>query len=73
MGEVVNLNQVRKQKARETEKKTAEENRVRHGQTREQRKGLSAKFDQLRRALDGSRLETDEAGGPSSNGSSNQS
>nr|WP_321983447.1 DUF4169 family protein [uncultured Lichenicoccus sp.] len=37
MGEIVNLNQVRKQKARAEARKQAQENRVRHGRTAAQK------------------------------------
>lgn len=64
MGDIVNLNKVRKQRRRQAQEATALENRARHGRT----KATLAKFDRLsrrdRQALDGKRLSEPPKQGP---------
>lgn len=57
MGDVINLNQYRKARARAEKERLAAEKRVRHGRTRTDRK--AAKDEQARQAaeLEGKRLD----------------
>lgn len=57
MGKVVNLNKVRKQKARENEAALAAENRVRFGRTKAQKALDAAAAQEMQRKLDQHRLE----------------
>ena len=66
VGEVVNLNQARKQRERALKEKRADENRARHGQSKAEKSSISSKLDQLRRALDGSKMDTPEGQKPPS-------
>jgi Domain of unknown function (DUF4169) len=60
MGEIVNLRQARKRRARDEASATAQENRVRHGRTPAQ-KAADARDEERRRALlDGVRREEAE-------------
>jgi hypothetical protein len=64
MGEIVNLNKVRKQRRRQADDATAVENRARHGRT----KATLAKLDQRAKrehgALEGKRLDDRPKKGP---------
>jgi len=60
MGEIVNLRQFRKQKARAEAEKTAEQNRVSFGRTKAERELTDAERDKAARHVDGHRLDRDE-------------
>ncbi|MFN4092033.1 MAG: DUF4169 family protein [Brevundimonas sp.] len=57
MGDVVNLNRARKQRAKVDGKATAAANRAAHGRTRAEREAAEKERDRAARLLDGSRLE----------------
>lgn len=57
MGEVVNLNRARKNKARADAKAVSVANRVAHGRTRAERDQAEAERSRLSKHLDGSQLE----------------
>lgn len=57
MGDVVNLNKYRKQKAKAEAAKRAETNRLKHGRTRGEREHVERKKHLLEAKLDQSRLE----------------
>ncbi len=57
MGEVVNLNRVRKTKARMDDKAKAVANRVAHGRTRVEREQAEAERKRLSKHLDGAKLD----------------
>jgi hypothetical protein len=57
MGEVINLNRVRKRKAREQAAAQAAENRARHGRTKEQKQREAAAAEEAQKKLDGLRRE----------------
>lgn len=61
MGDVVNLNQFRKQRARAASAKKAGENRVKFGRTKDEKSRQVAEFDRGHRDLDGKRLDKDES------------
>ncbi len=58
MGEVINFNKARKQKARADAEKQAEENRVRFGRTKAQKQRDAEEATEAQRRLDGLRRET---------------
>ncbi|MGX5734526.1 DUF4169 family protein [Bosea thiooxidans] len=60
MGEIVNLRQFRKQKARAEAEKTAGQNRVSFGRTKAERELTEAERDKAARHIDGHRLDRDE-------------
>ena len=60
MGEIVNLRQFRKQKARAEAEKTAEQNRASFGRTKAERELTDAERDKAARHVDGHRLDRDE-------------
>lgn len=60
MGKVVNLNKVRKQKAREEQATQAAENRVRFGRTKAQKALDAAATQEMQRKLDQLRREPPE-------------
>lgn len=60
MGEIVNLRQFRKQKARAEAEKTAEQNRVSFGRTKAERELTQAERDKAARHVDAHRLDRDE-------------
>jgi hypothetical protein len=62
MGEIVNLNQFRKARAKAESGRKAAENRVRHGQTKEERLRQSRERELRQRELEGKRV--DPAGEP---------
>ncbi len=57
MGEVVNLNRARKQRAKADGKATASANRAAHGRTRAEREAADRERDRAARLLDGSKRE----------------
>lgn len=57
MGEIVNLNRVRKAKAKAEREVQAAENRVRFGQTKEQKKQRAMEEEAAKRQLDGHKVE----------------
>ena len=57
MSKVVNLNKARKKKMRETAEKTAAENRVKFGRTREQRLRDETEAQEARQRMDRLRRE----------------
>ena len=60
MAEIINLRQVRKQKARAEAEKTAEQNRIAFGRTKAERKLTEAERDKAARHIDGHKLDRDE-------------
>ena len=60
MAEIINLRQVRKQKARAQAEKTAEQNRIAFGRTKAERKLTEAERDKAARHIDGHKLDRDE-------------
>ncbi|TLU73829.1 DUF4169 family protein [Lichenicoccus roseus] len=63
MGEIVNLNQVRKQRARAEARKLAQENRVRHGRTGAQKQSDRRTTDDAEKHVQDHRL-IDRVPGP---------
>lgn len=57
MGDVVNLNRARKDRAKVDARATAAANRVSHGRTRGERTRAETERERAARLLDGSRLE----------------
>ena len=57
MGEVVNLNKVRKDRARAEAKLAANTNRAGHGQSKADRAAADKERARIERLLDGSKLE----------------
>jgi hypothetical protein len=57
MAEIVNLNRVRKAKAREAAEAKAAENRAKYGQTKAERARLAAEKAKLRAVTDGAKKE----------------
>lgn len=57
MGEVVNLNRVRKDRAKAGARATASVNRAAHGRTKAERTLAEAERERAARLLDGSKLE----------------
>lgn len=57
MGEIINLNKVRKRKAREQAAAQAAENRARFGRTKEQKQRDAAAAEEAQKRLDGLRRE----------------
>ena len=62
MGEVVNLRQARKAKARDAAAQTAQENRAKLGQTKAQKSRVSHEHSQAEKALDGHKRDASEGG-----------
>lgn len=60
MGEVINLRQYRKQKARAETETTASENRVQFGRKKAEREQKSALDQLIKRRLDGARIRPTE-------------
>ncbi len=60
MGEVINLRQYRKQKARAEAETKAEENRVQFGRKKAEREQKSALDQLIKRRLDGARIRSTE-------------
>jgi hypothetical protein len=57
MAEIVNLNRVRKAKARDAAEAQAAENRAKYGQTKAERARLTAEKAKLRAVTDGAKKE----------------
>jgi len=57
MGEVVNLNRVRKERAKAEARVTASANRASHGRTKAERSRAETERERAARLLDGSKLE----------------
>ena len=57
MGEIVNLNRARKDRARADDRATAAANRAAHGRTRADRDKAEAERERAARLLDGARRE----------------
>ena len=57
MADIINLRQVRKQKARQDKEATAQANRVRHGRTKAERRVAEDEEARKTRDLDGKRRE----------------
>jgi hypothetical protein len=57
MGDVVNLNQVRKRRERATAEQRARENRVQHGRSKDDRLKAKHESEKARRDLDEKKLE----------------
>ena len=57
MAEIVNLNRVRKAKARDAADAKAAENRAKYGQTKAERARLAAEKAKLRAVIDGAKKE----------------
>lgn len=55
MGDIVNLNKYRKERARNAEKRGARENRVRHGRTGSDKAADKRALEDAAKALDGKR------------------
>lgn len=64
MGDVVNLNRFRKQKARAERQKQAEVNRRLHGRTKAERAREELQKRRLTRAVDGAKLDPPARSGP---------
>jgi Domain of unknown function (DUF4169) len=64
MGNVVNLNRFRKQKAKADQKKRAEVNRRLHGRTKAERAREELEKQQLTKAVDGAKLDPSALPGP---------
>jgi len=57
MGEIVNLNRVRKERAKAEARTAAKANRAAHGRTAADRKKAESERERAARLLDGSKLE----------------
>ena len=57
MAEIVNLNRVRKAKARDAAETKAAENRAKYGQTKTERARLASEKAKLRAVMDGAKKE----------------
>ena len=57
MAEIVNLNRFRKERERAAKAKTADENRVRFGRTKEDREVTDANTEKTDKALDDKKIE----------------
>ena len=57
MAEIVNLNRVRKAKARDAAETKAAENRAKYGQTKAERTRLASEKAKLRAVIDGAKRE----------------
>lgn len=57
MGEIVNLNRARKDRAKADDKARATENRVAHGRTKAERQATEAERQRAARLLDGQKLD----------------
>lgn len=57
MAEIVNLNKFRKQRERDTARRTADENRVTHGRTKAERNKVRAEAEKAAKDLDGKQID----------------
>lgn len=62
MGDVINLNQVRKARERQEKTRQADVNRARFGRNKAEKQRESAEADKLRRELDGKKKSPPEGG-----------
>lgn len=62
MGDVINLNQIRKVRQRQEKTRQADVNRVRSGRNKAEKQRESAEADKLRRELDGKKKSPPEGG-----------
>ena len=60
MGEIINLNRERKARAKQDARQTAEENRIRHGQTKSEKNEITTEQDRQTKSLDGHVLSFDD-------------
>ena len=60
MGDIINLNQQRKAKARTDKDKKASQNRVKFGQTKAEKEAQKKKTESAKRLLEGHKREGDE-------------
>jgi len=60
MTEIINLNKTRKAKARDDKEKTAAQNRVKFGRTKEEKRAEKKKSEREERHLAGHKRETEE-------------
>ncbi len=60
MGDVVNLNQFRKEQARTAEKRAARENRAKFGRSGSEKRAERTEEDKARRDIDGKKREPHE-------------
>lgn len=66
VGEIINLNRLRKARARDAEAAKAAENRVRHGRTGAEKARDATDAARRRAALEGHRVESSESSVPDS-------
>lgn len=64
MGDVINLRQARKQRARVEKARAADANRARFGRTNAEKKAQDAAIDRQNRIVDGARREPPEEKSP---------
>jgi hypothetical protein len=57
MADIINLNRFRKERDRAAKAKEAEENRIRHGRTKEERGQVRAEADKAEKTLDDKKIE----------------
>jgi hypothetical protein len=57
MGEIVNLNKVRKQRDRDAARQTADQNRNDYGRTKAERRKTKAEIDKATKDLDGKKVD----------------
>lgn len=67
MGDVINLNQVRKARQRQEKSRTASENRAKFGRTKADRQREAAEADRIARELAGKRSSPPDDGGDKAN------
>lgn len=60
MGNIINLNQFRKRRARDEKARKASENRTRHGRTKDQREAESRDVEAAKKELEAKRIERGE-------------
>ncbi|MGE0153394.1 MAG: DUF4169 family protein [Reyranellaceae bacterium] len=63
MGDVINLNQVRKARERQEKARQADANRLRHGRSKAEKLRETAEAEKLRRDLEGKKKSPPEGGG----------
>lgn len=64
MGEVINLNRFRKTRERDAKQRQAVVNRSRFGRDNAEKARTESEEQRKRRLLDGSRIDTEDDGGP---------
>jgi len=67
MGDVINLNQARKARAKLQKSREADGNRLRFGRTKAERQRQEAEADKARRDLEGKKKSPPEGGDPNEN------